>query len=369
VGCGKAEAPVPVAEKAAAQAPVTQPVPQATPTAPEAVAGEPKIELSTTEYDMGAIPNDKPSTGNVTIFNRGTAPLRISQVNTSCGCTVASVEESKKTIPPGGEAPLTVVVNPARIQGFESTKMLTVFSNDPKQPHLVMKVKAKIEPEYLVEPTPLAFGKIPKGEVAKKQIVVRQLQDAPFRDAPFELNVARLLGAPPGLTANAALRPEAEWASPGKREYAVDVALDTNAVPPGPYQGMLDLETNVQRVRHQVVNVTAEVAAPYEVSPRPASFGLVQPGQKLAGTITVASDQPVRVSDVSMSGKELTASQAKGADDKTVLINVAVAPGASGGAKREQLSFTVKVGDAVYKEQVQVIVVVPHPTPPPTPGA
>ena len=318
----------------------------------------PAIELSTTKHDMGAIPNDKPSKGTLMIRNTGKSNLIISQIGTSCSCTVGSVEEKDKCVLPGSEVPMTVVVNPAHISGFESTKTLTVYSNDPKARHVSVEVTAKIEPEFAVDPRQIALGKVQKGETAKGRIVVRPLQTAPFKDRPFEVAGVKALGTPPGLTAAFSPRPEAEWAVPGQREFVVDVALDTSQVPPGDYKAMVDVETSVARVRHMPVYVTADVVAPYGIKPRPASFGLVPPGKSPAGTVTVFADRPVQVANVAISGKDLSAAPAPGPDSKSVFINVSVSPNAASGAKREQLSFTVKVGEAVYKENVQVVAVV-----------
>ncbi|MDX9972289.1 MAG: DUF1573 domain-containing protein [FCB group bacterium] len=356
LAAAKSETPVAVA--------LTAPPSAVSPVAP--VGDGPRIEFSTTDLDMGTVSNAEPSKGTVMIRNRGNAPLVLSQVNTSCGCAMGSIAESDKLVQPGGEVPLTVMVTPSKIHGFESTKMLTVFSNDQKHPRMELRVKVKIEPEFILDPPLLAFEKVQKGEVARKQVVVRQAMDEPFKEAPFEVKGAQALGAPPGLTATLSPRPETEWAAPGRREYVVDVALDTNEVPPGPYQAMLSLETSVTRIPRVNLSVTADVVAPYRVTPRPASFGLAKAGQSPAGTVTVSADQAVAVSNVEISGTELKAAVAPGPDEKTKLIQISVNEDASGGPKREQLSFTVKSGEIEFREHIQVVLVVAPATPPPS---
>lgn len=354
-GCGSEPEGGPPQEPSAV-APAAAPSPSAAAPVPEAPAvGEnpPRIEVATRKYDMGVIPAEGLTKGSVVIYNRGGEPLTITQVGTSCGCTTGSVEN--KVIPPGGETPMTVVVNPGKIHGFESTKTLSIYSNDPENPRITVDVTAKVEPEFLVEPSQLDFGQIPKGETVTRQIAFRQAAEL-----PVVLNGVKAWGSPPGLGVAFVKTPESEWSDPGRAEYTIDVTIDTNDVPPGPYKAMIGLDTSLKRVPRYNYTVTANVTAPYAVKPRPLSLGLVNPGKAPAGTIVVSSDQPVSVSDVAVTGGDLSATPRTADDGRSVAIDVAVSPEASTGSKREQVSFTVKVGEATFQERVPVSGVVAH---------
>ncbi len=89
----------------------------------------PKIEVESDRFEMGVIANDKIAHAEMKVYNRGTVPLRISKVSTSCGCTTGNMRND--VIPPGETGYLEIHVDPAKIPGYFAAKTLTLFSNDP----------------------------------------------------------------------------------------------------------------------------------------------------------------------------------------------------------------------------------------------
>ncbi len=71
--------------------------------------------------------------------NTGNAPVVITQVKTSCGCTVASKPE--KPVLPGESAQIEVNYDTKKIGKF--SKSVTVISN-AKNPNKVLKIKGEI---------------------------------------------------------------------------------------------------------------------------------------------------------------------------------------------------------------------------------
>lgn len=85
----------------------------------------PLFNWSETAFDFGKIAVGKPATHEFTFINTGAAPLLISSVQASCGCTVA--EFSKDPIPPGSAGFVRATYNAARIGIF--TKAVTINAN------------------------------------------------------------------------------------------------------------------------------------------------------------------------------------------------------------------------------------------------
>jgi hypothetical protein len=83
------------------------------------------FDWSETTFDFGKIAVSKPATHEFTFINRGVAPLLISSVQASCGCTVA--EFSKDPIPPGSAGFVRATYNALRIGIF--TKTITINAN------------------------------------------------------------------------------------------------------------------------------------------------------------------------------------------------------------------------------------------------
>ena len=82
--------------------------------------------LKETSHNFGKIPQGRPATYIFEIVNTGTEPLRLENVQASCGCTTP--EWSKEPIAPGATANIKVGYN-AYAEGV-FTKTVTIFYKD-----------------------------------------------------------------------------------------------------------------------------------------------------------------------------------------------------------------------------------------------
>jgi hypothetical protein len=83
------------------------------------------IEWDEMSYDFGEVPFDKPIRVDFKFSNPGMIPLVISEVKTSCGCTVA--DYPKRPINSGEKGTISVTFD-AKTTGYFS-KTVTVYSN------------------------------------------------------------------------------------------------------------------------------------------------------------------------------------------------------------------------------------------------
>ncbi|GAB4277876.1 MAG: hypothetical protein Kow0068_01210 [Marinilabiliales bacterium] len=95
-----------------------------------------------TTYDYGTIPLKSDGTCEFVFKNTGKSPLILSNVKSSCGCTVPSWP--KEPIPPKGSGKIVVKYNTTRQGAFQ--KSITVFSNAKNSPN-VLVIKGKVEKE------------------------------------------------------------------------------------------------------------------------------------------------------------------------------------------------------------------------------
>lgn len=93
------------------------------------------IEFAEEEHDFGTIKEgDGPVTIDFTFTNTGDAPLVLTRVISSCGCTTPSY--SKDPIAPGKKGKVTVTYDPTgRIYPF--VKTVSVYSNGKKGPSVL----------------------------------------------------------------------------------------------------------------------------------------------------------------------------------------------------------------------------------------
>lgn len=85
----------------------------------------PKFKWEETTFDFGKIKKDVPVTHNFVFTNTGTAPLVISRVQGSCGCTVTSYTDTP--IAPGKTGFVKAVFNAAAMGAFH--KSISVSAN------------------------------------------------------------------------------------------------------------------------------------------------------------------------------------------------------------------------------------------------
>ncbi len=96
---------------------------------PEAVAPKPAEVLVVTEesFDFGKIPQGKPVHHSFTVKNTGTTPLKMANVQASCGCTTPEWDR-ENSIPAGGTTEIKVGYN-AQAEG-PFTKAITITYNE-----------------------------------------------------------------------------------------------------------------------------------------------------------------------------------------------------------------------------------------------
>jgi hypothetical protein len=104
----------------------------------------PRIAVEPAEHDFGKALQNKTLTKEFSVKNYGTEDLVISNVATTCGCTVAQL--STKTLKPGASTPLVVNLE-TRANSGALERTITIESNDSVKKLLDVKVKVDVAPE------------------------------------------------------------------------------------------------------------------------------------------------------------------------------------------------------------------------------
>lgn len=103
-------------------------------------AGSAVISFDSTEHDYGTLPYGGDGTWEFEFRNTGTEPLLLTNVRSSCGCTVP--EWPREPIEQGRKGTIRVSYN-TRLSGTFS-KSISVFSNASATP-VILKIRGKVE--------------------------------------------------------------------------------------------------------------------------------------------------------------------------------------------------------------------------------
>jgi len=114
--------------EAAAAAPAEEPKPA------------PRIVATPHVLDLGKAQKGDRLAADFVLENAGDATLKIKSVQPACGCTVASFDAE---IEPGAEGAIHAHVDTSALHGGIA-KSLTVLSNDPLNPRVVLTIKAQV---------------------------------------------------------------------------------------------------------------------------------------------------------------------------------------------------------------------------------
>lgn len=96
------------------------------------------LEIKELEHDFGKIPQGRPVFYSFLIVNHGNVPLKLDNVQASCGCTTP--EWNKDPIAAGGTDEIKVGYNAATEGNFEKIITVTYNGNETKQ----VKIKGMV---------------------------------------------------------------------------------------------------------------------------------------------------------------------------------------------------------------------------------
>ncbi len=171
-------------------------------------------------YDFGELDNSNKVSRDFIVKNVGDDALVISDVKTTCGCTVAELE--KNTLAPGEETTIAAVFNLKGKQGIQSKK-ITVMSNDPETPNYILEIKGNSVATISLEPTLLNLGRIVDNDAHSQLVTVRSTKEG------HTFKIEKIV-----VPEDAQFTAEVEEVEPGK-EYRI-----TATTQPGLVAGMLN---------------------------------------------------------------------------------------------------------------------------------
>jgi hypothetical protein len=203
-------------------------------------------------YNWGRVgPGELKAT--IEVKNVGDAPLKISDVRPSCGCTAAPID--KNLLQPGETGRISVKMNAT---GFGPVKKsLTISSDDPVNPSQVIFLSADIRPVMTFEPADYFLvnnGQVGVPTIASVTIVNRS-------EEPFTVE------APVLVTSNVKISFSMTGPVTVKAGEKLEIKAEVTPLKTGPVNGEVRVKTSTKEKPELVFNIWGNVA---ETAPVPA---------------------------------------------------------------------------------------------------
>jgi len=241
-----------------------------------ATQAQPNLVLEPASLDFGAMTQRQTRDATVTLRNIGDAPLEITKVDATCGCTVPELAVTH--LGPGESTVMQVQFNSQQFQG-KQTKYLQIHTDSPRQRMIDYLVQANIEVPLTMEPaqTLIRFPQVRGGdtETVTYSFMARNTD-------PLQIEAVTW----PQQWLDIDVRPGRD-----PRTVLVDFTVRADS-PPGTHRQALKLRTNVPEV--PVVNLEADVRVVTDLVLSMERVNLMRPraGQKLSTKVRVAPVTP-----------------------------------------------------------------------------
>lgn len=212
--------------------------------------GAPKILCDQPVYDFGDHDNDVDVKHGFTISNTGSGNLEIASVKTSCGCTVAELED--KSLAPGESTKVRATLSLKGKRGKQH-KQIVVHSNDPQTPHYQLTMMGNAVAAIEILPAVANFGRIVNDDPQTRTVTVASARD----DAKFK--IAKIESTIDAFEVTAKTQPDG-------MSHIVSITAP-GKMAPGNLAGQVKLHTDNPKHPLVTVNTYGQVLGPISYAP------------------------------------------------------------------------------------------------------
>ena len=265
--------------------------------APAQGAGSAAVTFQKTAHDFGPVLDTETHVTSFPFTNTGAGTLRITDVKASCGCTTP--ELPKTSFSPGESSEIEVRFK-AKSGGSQS-KNITVFTNDPAQPAIVLTISADVTQFLTTEPRMVRFDRVPKGTAETVDLALGTM------DPEAVIERIRITGKG-AQWFEAVLVPDAEGKTEGAREIVVGLLPTT---PWGQHFATLNIQCtgrvtpDSEPVTHSArVTLSAKVIGTLHASSTMFRVGTVRPRETFTTVVKLIrpDGNPFEVLSATLSG-------------------------------------------------------------------
>lgn len=227
-------------------------------------AGKPRALPVEPVKDFEIVPKGNKIHHTFEIKNDGDAPLELTDVKKSCGCTVA---EYDPVIEPGSVGRVQVTIETDNFDG-PIAKTVSVFTNDSENPKIQLVIKADVKPFLGVFPGYARYSYVQGEEIG----VINQLL---WAEDGQDIEVLDVKSPYPHMkvTHRVATEEERKAEYPGK-QWHFELHLDPNS-PVGALRDFIEITTNHPQQKTVRIPLSGFVRPRQHVTPFELDLGVV----------------------------------------------------------------------------------------------
>jgi len=306
-----------------------------------AQAPAPSISFEKTHHDFGRIFQDQKVSYKYKVTNNGSAPLRITDVLTSCGCTYVLTGE--RELSPGKSTFIEVRFDPAGMIGAIH-KSLEVISNDPSSPNTQLTFEAGVVREIMPSTTVVFFNEVSRSDSVSSNIRLQSGDGQPVVLTDIKIPGAPYLSCNPQNSGN---------------DVILNITLDGRQIPKHRYQGtdILTVRTSNSKVPSLHFSIQWDVEPVIIATPDRITW-TGAPGQEYRTTVSLRhrGGRPFRILDAKSTSSLIKAVGISKDSAREQKFDVVLSSKAKNVALHEKL--TIKLDDREQQKLELGIVVI-----------
>ncbi len=247
--------------------------------APE-TESKPKLIIGHDSHDFGSVMVGAKVSHPYIIRNAGATPLVISKISTTCGCTVARVNQT--TLAPGERCTILAELT---VRPGGNSQRVYLNTNDPDHPRAALKLSARGLERVLLEPTGFDFTELRLGTMQTNTVQLSAGNGQPFKVTHVEPPTAEGLE----MTAEAvSINPDTEGNS---AQWNLKLTIHSTSYRWKEKELSLRVNTNHPQIPKQNIAVYCAQRFPLQWVDAPRHFlGIARPGENRQAELTLASD-------------------------------------------------------------------------------
>ena len=240
----------------------------------------PTLVIRRDSHDFGAVMAGAKVKHRYRIRNVGTAPLIIHKISTTCGCTVARMDQT--TLPPGERRSIMAELT---VRPGSNSQRVYLNTNDPNLPRAELKLLAKGLERVVLEPTGFDFTALQLGTTQTNTVRLSAGDRHPFKVTHIEPPSVEELET---TTKAVPIDPDANGNSVN---WDLELTLKTKSYRWKEKEFSLRVQTDHPQIPEQNITIFCAQRFPLQWVDAPRHFlGIAHPGEDRKIELTLASD-------------------------------------------------------------------------------